>query len=170
MNVLMQIRPEAPPDAPAIAGVIQRAFAPEQFSSHTEQFIVRSLREAGALTVSLVADREQAIVGHVAFSPVTIAGRECRWYGLGPLAVDPTCQRQGIGAALVVAGLEQLRALSAAGCVVLGEPAYYGRFGFRPDPGLVYPGPPPEYFLAQAFAGPAPNGEVAYHAAFLATA
>ena len=162
----MRIRPETIADADVISELIERAFAPEHFSSHTEHFIVRSLREAGALAVSLVAERGQAVLGHVAFSPVAIAGRDVRWYGLGPLAVDPSSQRQGIGSALVIAGLEQLRTLSAAGCVVLGDPAYYSRFGFRAIPELVYPGPPAEYFMAQAFAGAVPRGEVSYHAAF----
>lgn len=162
----MHIRPETPADADAVADVIERAFAPEQFSSRTEQFIVGALRKAGALAVSLVAENEKAIVGHVAFSPATIASGEGHWYGLGPLAVDPSFQFRGIGSALVVAGIERLRIASAAGCVVLGEPAYYSRFGFQRIDGLVYPGPPPEYFMALVLAGAVPQGEVSYHAAF----
>lgn len=162
----LRIRPETPADADAISGLIARAFAAEQFTSHTEQFIVRALRDAGALAVSLVAEHERTIVGHVAFSPVTITSGDAHWYGLGPLAVAPAFQKQGIGSALVLAGIGQLRSMSAAGCVVLGDPAYYGRFGFRTTAGLVYPGPPPEYFMALRFAGPVPRGEVAYHAAF----
>lgn len=130
-----------------------------------EQFIVRSLREARALAVSLVAEQGQAIVGHVAYSPVTITSGEQHWYGLGPLAVDPRFQRRGIGTALVIAGLEQLRTSFAAGCVVLGDPAYYSRFG-RVFHGLVYPGAPCNYFMAQVFTGAVPHGEVSYHAGF----
>ncbi|TXI51180.1 MAG: N-acetyltransferase, partial [Lysobacter sp.] len=103
---------------------------------------------------------------HVAFSPVNIAVGAESWYGLGPLSVAPEFQRQGIGSSLVHAGIAQLQAMSAAGCVVLGDPQYYGRFGFAATPGLTYPGPPPEYFMAKPFNGSAPHGVVTYHAAF----
>lgn len=166
----MLIRPETSADAAAVTSVIARAFASEPHGSHTEQCIVQALRAAGALAVSLVAEQDQEVVGHVACSPVTISDGARHWYGLGPLAVDPAHQSRGIGAALVRAGLAQLRIVSAAGCVVLGDPAYYGRFGFKAVPGLVYPGPPPEYFMAQVFAGPVPQGEVSYHAAFASEA
>ncbi len=166
----MLIRPEVPEDAAAIASVIERAFSNAQHTSHSEQFIVEALRAAGALTLSLVAEQDHKVVGHVAYSPVSISSGAQDWYGLGPLAVEPTLQSHGIGAALVRAGMARLRAVSAAGCVVLGDPAYYGRFGFKVVPGLVYPGPPPEYFLAQAISGLVPQGEVAYHAAFASEA
>lgn len=161
----MHIRPEAPGDAAAIAGVVERAFATHPLSTHTEQTIVRSLREAGALSVSLVAEQDRRVVGHIAFSAVRIGDGAPGWYGLGPLAVEPALQRQGIGTALVEAGLERLRALAAAGCVVVGSPAYYGRFGFGAS-GLTYPGVPARNVMARVFAGKAPSGEVAYHAAF----
>ena len=162
----MVIRPETSADAAAIASVVERAFAKGPFTSNTEQYIVRALREARALSVSLVAMQDEKLVGHVAFSRVKVSDGAKHWYGLGPLAVEPQFQCNGIGSALVRAGIEQLRALSAAGCVVLGDPAYYGRFGFRVIDGLVYPGPPAEYFMAQVFSGPVPQGEVTYHAAF----
>ncbi len=166
----MQLRPEQPTDAPAIASLVAQAFAGTPHSAGTEPAIVRELRAAGALTLSLVAvDGAEGLVGHVAFSPVTIAGRAGRWYGLGPIAVRPSRQRAGIGARLMDEGLARLRALGAEGCVVLGEPAYYGRWGFAVHEGLAYPGVPPEYFMGLAFAGPVPRGEVAYHAAFSAT-
>lgn len=162
----VRIRPERPEDAAAIALVIERAFASAPFSSHTEQFIVRALREAQALAVSLVAQQGTAVVGHVACSPVSISSGASGWYGLGPVSVAPERQVQGIGSALVRAALAQLRTLGAAGCVVLGEPAYYGRFGFHAAAGLAYPGPPAEYFMACPFAGASPSGEVSYHPAF----
>lgn len=170
LDIETQIRAEETADAEAISRVIARAFSAHPFSTHTEQFVVESLRRAGALSVSLVAERGRVVVGHVAFSPVTIACGASDWYGLGPLAVDPDHQRQGIGAALVEAGLARLRARGAAGCVVLGAPAYYGRQGFRHPGGLVYPAAPAEHFMALAFAGEAPEGEVAYHAAFAESA
>jgi putative acetyltransferase len=80
--------------------------------------------------------------------------------------VRPDRQRQGIGQALVHAGLDGLRAMRAHGCVVLGDPAYYGRFGFVSDPGVYYGDVPPEYFQRLSFGGEAPRGEVSFHGAF----
>jgi putative acetyltransferase len=85
---------------------------------------------------------------------------------LGPVCVRPDQQRQGIGQAIIRDGLERLTAMSAAGCVVFGDPAYYRRFGFESDPTLFYQGAPPGYFQRLVFTGPAPSGEVRYHSAF----
>lgn len=103
----------------------------------------------------------------VALSPVLIGGRECGWFGLGPVSVHPSRQAQGIGSTLVHAGLDRLRALHAAGCVVLGEPDYYGRFGFAVDEKLRFVGAPREYFMALKLAGDDPvSGMVDYQPAF----
>lgn len=160
------MRPETATDAPGIAALVQQAFEGHPHSAGTEAAIVDSLRFAGALALSLVAEHRGALVGHVAFSPVTIDGRDGAWFGLGPLAVRRDVQRAGIGGRLVREGLAQLRQQGAAGCVLLGDAAYYARFGFAAHPGLVYPGPPPEHFVALAFAGTPPTGVVAYHPAF----
>ena len=163
----LHIRPERPADAASIAALLYAAFAGNPHGTQTEHQIVERLRASGRLAVSLAALLPDGrLVGHVAFSKVTIDGRDEAWYGLGPLAVLPRSQGQGIGAALVEAGLSVLRRKGARGCVVLGEPAYYGRFGFAQDAGLRYPGPPPEYFMALPFALPAPQGAVAYDSAF----
>jgi putative acetyltransferase len=162
----MQILPETPRDREAIFALTQDAFKDHPHSQGTEGRIIDSLREAGALTLSLAAWEDGSIVGHIAFSPVTVSDGSSDWYGLGPMAVRPDRQGRGIGAALLREGLARLRALGAAGCVVLGDPGYYGRFGFV-QAGLKYPGVPPEYFMALAFTRPA-QGEVAYHAAFSA--
>ena len=122
-----------------------------------------ALRSAGALTVSLVAEQEGELFGHVAFSPVTIGQEDRGWFGLGPVAVQPGHQNRGIGSKLIEAGLAQLRSSGASGCVVLGEPEYYARFGFRADPRLTFPGPPPEYFQALRWSDHSAQGEVAYH-------
>jgi putative acetyltransferase len=105
-------------------------------------------------------------VGYVAFSPVAIAPHVAAWYGLGPLAVHPLHQARGIGSALVHRGLSDLQAAGAAGCVVFGNPAFYGRFGFQSSSTLVYPHGPRELFLARAFGGTVPTGIVTYAAAF----
>ncbi|ANH74220.1 acetyltransferase family protein [Ralstonia insidiosa] len=162
------IRPEAPADAASIEAVTIAAFREAEHTSHNEQDIVRALREAGALTVSLVAERDGAVVGHVAISPVSIADGTSGWFGLGPISVLPAEQGCGIGACLMRAALDQLRTLGAAGCVVLGDPAYYGRFGFRAEPSLVFPRVPAEYFQALIFRGTLPNGAVTYHPGFYA--
>ncbi|MFO1252666.1 MAG: N-acetyltransferase [Inhella sp.] len=162
----LHLRAERPGDAEAIGALITAAFQGHPHSAGTEAAIVRALRTAGALSLSLVAEQGGRLVGHIAFSPVTVAGQPGAWYGLGPLAVAPACQRQGLGAALVRQGLQQLQEQGAAGCVVLGDPAYYGRFGFRVRPGLLYPGPPPELFMALAWQPPLPQGVVAYHPGF----
>src|SRR5690242_17629684 len=159
----MQIRPERPGDVREISSLIARAFSSAPHSNGFEQTIVLALRNAEALTISLVAEEAESLIGHVAFSPVSVTDGARGWFGLGPVAVEPSRQRAGIGSELISEGLRRLRDLGAAGCVVLGEPAYYGRFGFSHRPGLDYPGPPPEYFMATSFGGSFPKGDVHYH-------
>ncbi len=162
----MDIRTEQPADSDAIRALTTEAFATAPHSSGTEAAIVDGLRKAGALTLSLVAVEGEEIVGHVAFSPVTIGGAECDWFGLGPVSVHPGRQRGGIGSGLIREGLRRLRENGAAGCVLLGDPAYYGRFGFANDLALVLEGVPPEYFMRLGFGAKLPAGTVRYHAAF----
>lgn len=163
------IRDEAAKEADAIGLLTQVAFLHETYSSHTEQFIVAALRRAGQLTVSLVAASGQELVGHIAISPVSLSTGETGWHGLGPLSVHPRWQRRGIGSALVNTALERLWQMHSAGCVLLGDPAYYSRFGFKVWPELVLPGVPAEYFQALPFGPDVPHAEVSYHAAFDAT-
>lgn len=160
------IRGERPSDVAAIHAVTAAAFRDAPHADHTEQFIVDALRQAGALALSLVAERAGEVVGHVAVSAVRISDGAVGWFGLGPISVRPDLQGQGIGSLLMQEALRRLRAKGAAGCVVLGDPAYYGRFGFRPEPGLFLRGVPPAYFQALAFGAAVPRGEVAYHEAF----
>jgi predicted N-acetyltransferase YhbS len=162
----INIRNEHPTDIEAISHLTEAAFAHAEHTSHTEQFIVTALRRAGQLTVSLVAQEGEALVGHVAISPVTLSSGASGWFGLGPISVTPSRQGQGIGAALMNAALAELRRLGGQGCVVLGDPAYYGRFGFAAHPGLRLPGVPAAYFQALAFGGAVPTSEVQYHSAF----
>jgi putative acetyltransferase len=160
------IRPEEPRDWEAIDAVIEAAFRDAPHADHTEQFIVRALRKAGALSVSLLAQLDGAVVGHVAASPVTTSDASIGWFGIGPVSVHPDYQGRGIGSQLMERVLLELRGLGAAGCVVLGEPAYYGRFGFRHEPQLIFPDAPSEYFQAIVFGPTLPRGVVAYHEAF----
>ena len=160
----MEIRDEAAEDAATISALVTEAFAAALHSSGTEAAIVERLRNAGALSISLVAE-DDTIIGHVAISPVGI-GAAPGWFGLGPLAVRPESQNRGVGAALIRAALERLQIMGAQGCVVLGEPEYYGRFGFVHNGSITYGDVPPPYLQALAFGGPLPRGEVRYHPAF----
>jgi putative acetyltransferase len=162
----LQIRDESREDHDAIRSLTTAAFLNAPHSDGTEAAIVDALRDAGALAVSLVAVEEGAVVGHVAFSAVTIDGRSQGWFGLGPVSVEPSRQRSGVGSTLVREGLGRLRAMGAGGCVVLGDPAYYARFGFVSVPALTYPGVPPEYFQRLVLSGESPAGVVSYHAGF----
>ncbi|SDG62142.1 GNAT family N-acetyltransferase [Propionivibrio dicarboxylicus] len=162
------IRDEAPADIEAIGQITVAAFATLSVSRHTEQFIIAALRRARALSVSLVAESAGELIGHIAFSPVVLSDGSAGWYGMGPLSVVPSRQRAGVGTALVQAGLARLSGLSAAGCCLVGHPAYYTRFGFRPVPGLSVDGVPDEFFFALSFGAACPQGRVAFHPAFFA--
>ncbi len=160
------LRHELPADVAAIETVTVSAFLNAVHTRHTEQHIVARLRTAGKLAVSLVAEADGAVIGHVAMSPVSIEDGTGGWFGLGPVSVLPQHQRKGIGSRLIREALTILRARGAGGCVVLGDPKYYGRFGFRADHDLVLAGVPPEYFQAISFGSSTPRGIVQYHEAF----
>jgi putative acetyltransferase len=162
----MLIRDERPGDKDEIEQIIRCAFATHPHSNLREHHLVNSLRDSDALTLSLVAEDDGRLVAHLAFSPVRIDGAFQGWYGLGPVAVRPELQRQGIGLALINAGLDRLRQLGANGCVLVGEPAYYRCFGFRTDPRLRFDGVPPAFFLVLPFQDAVPEGRVDYHPAF----
>ena len=159
------VRPERPGDIAPIRAVNSAAFG-----RGAEAKLVEALRQARALDASLVAERNGRIVGHVALSPVSVQGAFMPGVlGLAPLAVHPDHQRQGIGARLVEAALAAAKAGGGKLVVVLGDPAYYRRFGFRraKDMGLTCPWPgTEEAFQALILASPWPRGLVRYHAAF----
>jgi putative acetyltransferase len=166
MNRGIVIRDETRDDVGAITEVTVAAFETLGISDHTEHFIVAALRAVNALTVSLVAEIDGRVVGHIAFSPVTMSDGTPDWYGLGPVSVLPEYQRQGIGQALIRAGLSRLMDMKARGCCLVGHPDYYGRVGFMNPPGLGLEGVPPEAFFALAFDGHFPQGTVAFHDGF----
>ncbi|MBZ9935346.1 N-acetyltransferase [Mesorhizobium sp. BR1-1-16] len=161
------LRDEQPADVEAIATLTTAAFAGRPYSSGTEAAIVDALRAADALTISLVAaDAEDGVIGHVAFSPATIGGDASGWFALGPVSVDPQCQGEGIGTALVTAGLERLRNAGAKGCILLGAAAYYRRFGFEHDLSVTLEGLPPGHLMVQWFGAERATGEARFHPAF----
>lgn len=166
MNPKIVIRSETDADVGAIADVTVAAFKTLEISNHTEQFIIAALRAAGALSVSLVAEVDGRVIGHVAFSPVTISDGTPDWYGLGPVSVLPAYQRQGVGKALIREGLSRLKAMHAHGCCLVGHPDYYRKFGFTHMAGLVLEGVPQEVFFALTFDGQAPHGTVVFHEGF----
>jgi len=164
----INIRKEQPGDAQNIHAVTVAAFLEAPHTDYTEQFIVKALRESGALSISLVAEDEGDVVGHVALSPVTISDSTDSWYGLGPISVLPNKQGIGIGSELMSAAIQELKNIKAKGCVLLGDPDYYHRFGFKPREGLVLPDVPPKYFQALVLQGDLPQGNVTYHESFSA--
>ena len=168
MTPTIVIRNETDADVTTIADVTVAAFKTLEISNHTEQFIIEALRAAKALTLSLVAEVDGRVVGHIAFSPVTILDGTQNWYGLGPVSVLPEYQRKGIGKALIREGLSRLKDLSAQGCCLVGHPEYYRRFGFENVPGLVHEGVPQEVFFALSFDGHCPQGAATFHEGFKA--
>jgi putative acetyltransferase len=168
MEPKIAVRSETDADVNAIAEVTVAAFKTLKISPHTESFIIAALRAANALTVSLVAETGGRVVGHIAFSPVTLSDGTRNWYGLGPVSVLPACQRQGIGKALIREGLSRLKQMKAQGCCLVGHPDYYRKLGFKNIPGLVHEGVPPEVFFALSFDGRIPQGAVTFHEGFKA--
>lgn len=166
MNQNLNIRPECDGDINAIEKINIAAFKSQPHSNQTEHKIVAELRTDNALYASLVAEVNNVIVGHIAFSKVKINDEFIGWYGLAPVSVDPAYQNQGVGSQLVLSGLNAIRELHAKGCVLLGEPEYYKRFGFKAHKELVFKGVPPEYFQSLLLSGDMPNGNVEYHKAF----
>lgn len=164
----INIRPEKSSDIQSIHNVTVAAFREAPHTDHTEQYIVDALRDSGALSISLVAEDSSNIVGHIALSRVTISSGSTDWYGLGPISVVPAEQFKGVGSKLMYAALRELKNIGANGCVLLGDPNYYCRFGFEPIESLVLPDVPPEYFQAVLFQGIYPSGTVTYHESFLA--
>ena len=163
----MWIREETSADHETIDRVIDAAFAGAEHAGGNEARIVAALRAAHALAVARVADVDGRIAGHVAISPVVLDDGSEGWFGLGPVAVNPADQGRGIGSTLVRAALAELPALGAHGCVVLGDPGWYARFGFRPVASLRFEGAPAEYFQALLIGdSDAPQARVDYHRAF----
>jgi putative acetyltransferase len=163
----VSIRPEAPGDEAAIRGINESAFGRPE-----EAQLVDALRARARPFVSLVAEAGGAITGHIVFTPVTLDGFTGLLLGLAPMAVSPDRQRNGVGSALINAGLDACKSLGAAAVVVLGHTAYYPKFGLVPAARRIRSAirsVPPEAFMAlelrpRALAGAA--GTVRYHPAF----
>ncbi|WP_394344642.1 GNAT family N-acetyltransferase [Aliirhizobium smilacinae] len=162
----MTIRAERPGDEGVIHELTQSAFAPMSYSSGTEGAIIRALRARGDLTLSLVAEENGEIIGHVAFSPVTIDGHYDDWFGLGPISVRADRQKQGIGRTLIREGIHELKALGANGCALVGDQAVYKGSGFVSDGQLTYEGVQDIYVQYLTLSGHAPHGVLTFSPAF----
>ena len=164
------IRNETPEDIAVISEVTIEAFRPLGFETLNEPYVIEALRAAGALTISLVAEIDHRMIGHIAFSPATVSDGTPGWYALGPVSVLPENQRTGIGRALIWAGLERLKAVGARGCCLVGHPEYYGKVGFIHPTGFYFEGVPEELFFAISFDEQYPQGTVSFHEGFKAEA
>jgi putative acetyltransferase len=154
------VRAGAPEDRQAIEALYPLVFPDEDLLP-----LVRQLLDMPDATVSLVAVAGDNVIGHVLFTRCDLDGRKVAL--LGPLGIDPVRQRKGLGAALVRAGHDRLRDAACEHVFVLGDPAYYGRFGFRSEPGVATPCPIPDEWRAAwqsldlAGHGRAPRGRLA---------
>lgn len=160
----MLIRNECAGDIPAIRHVVTAAFKLLPQSTGTEADIVERLRADHALSLSLVAEEGGKAIGYLAASPAQV-GPQDGWGLIGPVAVRPSRRLQGIGTALMEEALRRLR-MTNHGAALVGDPAYYGRFGFRAFPGFGMAGFPPEVVQALPFGGSKPCGELIHHPAF----
>jgi putative acetyltransferase len=160
------IRPETPADHAAIHDVTQRAFAPMPYADGDEHLLIGKLRDAGALALSLVAESDGVVVGQITFSPAFAADSSPEWYALGPVSVEPALKHQGIGGQLIRAGVVWLQNQDAAGCVLIGNPTYYSRFGFRVFSELAPAGMPAEYYQVLPLEIEKPNVIVEFHPLF----
>lgn len=163
----MLIRSERPSDAEIIGDITTAAFATMPMASGDEAQLIERLRSSGGLALSLVAEIDGQVVGHIGFSPVTVNRQDGPWYQLSPVSVRPDLHKQGIGSALIIEGIERLKQMGAETCLVLGHAEYYPRFGFESVPELSdrYPEQNP-FFMRLVLKGEAPVGKVSYHPAF----
>lgn len=160
------VRREGYADRTAIADVIDKAFCGKPYADGDESELVDKLRQQNALSVSLVAELDGTIVGHIAFSLATPSDGSEGWYALGPLAVLPEYQGMGIGSQLVWCGLKAIAELDANGCILVGDVEYYRRFGFELSHSNVPHGEPPDHFMVKLLAGSLPQGPISFHEAF----
>jgi putative acetyltransferase len=160
------IRLEKADDIDAIYSLTKRAFVEMWYSGGNEQTIIDELRRSGALSISLVAEHAGNIVGHIAFSPVRAEDQSKGWYTLGSISVEPEFQRKGIGRQLIEDGTRRLQSLHAAGCILIGDPSFYSRFGFVRHPELCPLNEPAEFFMILSLDGKMPKGVMAFDDAF----
>lgn len=166
----IEIRDECEEDFSTIYQIVEAAFKDRSYADGDEQDLVNALRKQGGLAVSLVAVDGGELVGHIAFSLAGTFGdnrdKDGNWYTLGPVAVRPDKQTEGIGGLLINEGLDRLVKAGAAGCILTGNPVYYRRFGFEFSPTNVPEGVASEHFLVKSLGASLPDGPFSFHPAF----
>jgi len=161
-----KVRNECPSDYDEISDVVAQSFLEAEFSSGIEAHTVLALRANSCLAISMVAEMDGEVVGYIAASPVLINKVDYGWYGLGPISVLPEYQNRGIGQQLIHEAVEKLKLKGAKGCVVIGDPCYYKRFGFKHVSCMRIAGANEEKFLVRSFLGALPTGFVTYNPVF----
>lgn len=134
-----------------------------------EHLIVERLRKANALTLSILAEEKGEAVGHIAISPAVVGRSSQGWYLLGPVGVMPQHQGKGIGSTLIHEALGRMGNMGADGIVLVGDPAFYKRFGFKNVPGITYEGIPGQFILTLPFTNRNTEGAIVAHEAFYPT-
>jgi predicted N-acetyltransferase YhbS len=160
------LRDELPEDVDPIRDLTELAFRDRPYSCKREHLLIDALRADHALAVSLVACELSTIVGHIALSPVTLPDASGPWFGLGPISVLPARQGRGIGTGLMKEALARLAQLGAAGCILVGDPRFYKRFGFDRDPSLIAENEPPEYTMILRLTPNSDRGAARFHSTF----
>lgn len=161
------IRPEQAGDERAIRALTDAAFHDMPHSDGDEGPLVEQLRADGDLVLSLVAlNSDKAIVGHIAFSPVSIEHSDGPWFQLAPVSVIPLRQKTGIGSELIEKGLKEMRGAGARGIALVGNPDYYERFGFTREHTLTLSEAMDPYLQILQFEGEAPSGKLTLAPAF----
>lgn len=166
----MHIRNEQPNDIERISQIHYAAFKGHPMhkpgAEPVEHLIVEQLRASNALSLSLLVEMHQEAVGHIAFSPVTVGACTLGWFLLGPIGVVPELQGKGMGSVLIHEALFQMRNTGALGIVLVGDPEFYKRFGFKSMPNLSWSGVPNRFVLGLSFTEALPEGEIIAHNAF----
>lgn len=162
----IEIREERPGDEAAIRLLVERAFEGHPYSAGDEATVIDRLRADGDLALSLVACDGDAIVGHAAYSEARLSDGCTGWMVVGPIAVDPSQQRRGIGRTLIEQGEAVIRNRGAKGVTVLGDPSVYGRFGFASGTSMRLEGELGQYLQVKSFGAPIPTATITYAPAF----
>jgi putative acetyltransferase len=166
----MHIRDEHPSDIQRISHIQYNAFKGHPLhpkgAEPFEHLVVDRLRADKALSLSLLAEADANPVGHIAMSPAAVGTCRNGWHLLGPVGVLPSHQGQGIGSALINQSLDRMRTQGSLGIVLVGDPGFYVRFGFKNMEGVSYQGVPNQFVLVLPFTDVAATGEVVAHDAF----
>ena len=162
----LNIRPELATDHAVIYRITENAFKDRPYADGDEQDLINRFRERGDLVLSLVAEVAGEVVAQVTFTDAQVADGSGPWFALGPVAVEPKMQSLGIGAALINAGLDEIRSRGALGCILTGNPLYYQRFGFSLAPQNLPVKESAEYFQLKCFGEASPQGAFEFNPAF----